>query len=52
MAPHQTLYLPGCYLKEEGNETVVLSLERSEMQSNVQGVKERIWRNGVDIDLP
>jgi hypothetical protein len=52
VAPQQRLYFPGCYLKEEGNETVVLSLERSEMQSNVQGVKERIWRNGVDIDLP
>lgn len=52
VGPQQTLYLPGCYLKTEGNEITVLALEPSDNQSTVRGVNTRGWGNNPDPDAP
>lgn len=52
VGPQQTLYLPGCYLQEKGNDIVVLELEPSEMQGLVRGVVTREWGNNADPDAP
>ncbi|CZR50366.1 related to Beta-galactosidase [Phialocephala subalpina] len=52
VGPQQTLYLPGCYLKEEGNEILVLNLEPSEYMGAVEGVVDRLWGNNPDPDAP
>ncbi|KUJ18695.1 putative beta-calactosidase [Mollisia scopiformis] len=52
VGPQQTLYLPGCYLKKEGNEIVVLNLEPSEEMGAVNGVVNRLWGNNPDPDAP
>jgi hypothetical protein len=52
VGPQQTLYLPGCYLRETGNEITVLTLEPSETQGDVEGITTRNWGNHPDPDLP
>jgi beta-galactosidase GanA len=52
VGPQQTLYLPGCYLKERGNEIVILALEPSDNQGTVQGITTRNWGNNPDPDAP
>jgi beta-galactosidase GanA len=52
VGPQQTLYLPGCYLKNEGNEISVLALEPSGNQSTVRGITTRSWGNNPDPDAP
>jgi hypothetical protein len=52
VGPQQTLYLPGCYLKEEGNEITILALEPSDSQGMVQGITTRNWGNNPDLDAP
>ena len=52
VGPQQTLYLPGCYLKREGNLIVVLALEPSPTQGAVQGITSRNWGNNPDPDAP
>lgn len=52
VGPQQTLYLPGCYLKEKGNEITVLALEPSDAQGDVEGITTRKWGNNPDPNLP
>jgi hypothetical protein len=52
VGPQQTLYLPGCYLKEKGNEILVLNLKPSVGMGAVKGVVDRLWGNRPDPDAP
>lgn len=52
VGPQQTLYLPGCYLRKEGNEITVLALEPTENDGAVRGVTTRNWGNNPDPDAP
>ena len=52
VGPQQTLYLPGCYLKEKGNKITILALEPSGSQGTVQGITTRNWRNNPDPNTP
>ena len=52
VGPQQTLYLPGCYLKEKGNKITILALEPSDSQGTVQGITTRNWRNNPDPNAP
>lgn len=52
VGPQQTLYLPGCYLKEQGNSITVLALEPTGSEGSVSGIKTRKWGNNPDPDAP
>lgn len=54
IGPQQNLYVPGCYLNQNGsNIVVVLELEpRSGYIPTVQGHPTRIWANNYDPDAP
>lgn len=47
----QQLYLPGCYLKQDGpNEVVVLELQPKAGDRVARGLSERTWSNNEDPD--
>lgn len=50
IGPQQSLYLPGCYLREAGNQITVLSLEPTGDESPARGVTTRKWGNNPDPD--
>ncbi|CAI7567108.1 unnamed protein product [Penicillium pancosmium] len=52
IGPQQTLYLPGCYLKEKGNKITVLALEPTGDEGTVRGITTRNWGNNPDPDAP
>ncbi|KAJ5273416.1 hypothetical protein N7478_008541 [Penicillium angulare] len=51
VGPQQSLYLPGVYLRESGNNITVLALEPTGNEGSVQGVTTRKWGNNPDPDL-
>lgn len=52
VGPQQSLYLPGCYLKNKGNEITVLALEPVENATSATGISKRVWGNNPDPDAP
>lgn len=51
IGPQQQLYLPGCYLKQDGpNKVVVLELEPKTGDRVARGFSERTWENKEDPD--
>ncbi|KAI0952494.1 hypothetical protein AcV7_008279 [Taiwanofungus camphoratus] len=52
VGPQQTLYLPGCYLREGSNDIVVLNLEPTVNATAVSGISSRNWGNNPDPDAP
>lgn len=42
IGPQQTLYMPGCWLKEGDNEIIVLDL-KGPAEAKVAGVENRFW---------
>jgi beta-galactosidase GanA len=52
IGPQQTLYLPGCYLKEKNNKIEVLALEPTGEEGSVRGITTRNWGNNPDPDAP
>lgn len=55
VGPQQSLYLPGCYIKDHGysNDVVVLELEpHADTQLTGKGIATREWGNNPDPDAP
>ncbi|PSS15320.1 glycoside hydrolase family 35 protein [Amorphotheca resinae ATCC 22711] len=52
VGPQQTLYLPGCYLKNRNNDITVLALEPNANQGAIRGIQTRNWGNNPDPDAP
>jgi hypothetical protein len=52
VGPQQTLYLPGCYLKNRNNDITVLALEPNANQGAIRGIQTRNWGNSPDPDAP
>ncbi|KFY11897.1 hypothetical protein V491_07003 [Pseudogymnoascus sp. VKM F-3775] len=52
IGPQQSLYLPGCYLKNKGNEITVLALEPLADAIGAVGISKRVWANNPDPDAP
>lgn len=51
IGPQQQLYLPGCYLKQDSpNEVIVLELEPRTGDRVARGLSERTWGNNEDPD--
>ncbi|KAJ5949260.1 hypothetical protein N7454_000844 [Penicillium verhagenii] len=51
IGPQQTLYLPGVYLRETGNNITVLALEPTGDEGEVRGITTRNWGNNPDPDM-
>ncbi len=49
--PQQTLYLPGCWLKQGNNEIVVLELEESSTPEVLTSASKPIWKIKADSSL-
>ena len=43
IGPQQTLYLPGCWLKQTGNEIVVLETDRRDCPRQIAGLDKPVW---------
>jgi hypothetical protein len=52
IGPQQSLYLPGCYLKNKDNEITVLALEPLADATSAVGHSKRTWGNNPDPDAP